>query len=94
MSEIDRATLLAGLAAIAAEVERLAGLIADEPGPIETSADAFGAADLVDSAIAAQRFGISKQVVRRLCREHDDISRKVAGRHRVSLSALRRRLRA
>ncbi|RJT28127.1 hypothetical protein D3227_35110 [Mesorhizobium waimense] len=94
MSEIDRATLLAGLAAIAAEVERLAGLIADEPGPVATSADTFDAEGLVDSAIAAQRFGISKQVVRRLCREFPDIGHKVVGRHRVSLSALRRHLRA
>lgn len=54
MSNLDHAAVLAGLAAIAAEVERLAGLIADESidGPVATSVDTFDAEDLVDSAVA------------------------------------------
>ncbi|BCG94371.1 hypothetical protein [Mesorhizobium sp. 131-2-1] len=83
---VDLAAALAELDVIAAAVERLRSELSGA-GQVAASDEQW-----LDTGAAAIRFAISKDMVRRLAREHDDIGRKIGGRHKVNAAALRRRL--
>lgn len=70
------------------------GLMDAEPaGPELEAADDFAAHDLVDTATAAERFGIPRDRLARWCRETEGrpgaIGVKQGGRWQVSISRIR-----